>query len=230
MSSRRSSVEAKMQRTSWKVRKSSTVTACPVVVSLCSWKGRRHLRNGKIQCWTGDLERKPRKAEETGEIFGRGGEFSQEKWKVPRWVMFDGHGRKCFCVTHSGIVFHSLFPPEDFFSLLASCLKCKMLFGKKKKCELLFKNVKKRYFGKGKKKIPSCLDYKNIRTILLVQSCACCTPSPPTLVSGTLQFLEGFQSGSGWIWKHLSLPSAHPGTSLPLLAPCHPCFGCPPKC
>uniref|UniRef100_A0A8V1AB35 Uncharacterized protein n=1 Tax=Gallus gallus TaxID=9031 RepID=A0A8V1AB35_CHICK len=57
LSSLRSSVEAKMQRTSWKVRKSSTVTACPVVVSLCSWKGRR------------------------------GGEFSQEQWKVPQWVV-----------------------------------------------------------------------------------------------------------------------------------------------
>lgn len=39
LSSRRSSVEAKTHRTSWKVRNSSTVTACPVVVSLCSWKG-----------------------------------------------------------------------------------------------------------------------------------------------------------------------------------------------
>lgn len=32
----RSSVDAKMHRTSWKVRKSSMVTACPVVVSLYS--------------------------------------------------------------------------------------------------------------------------------------------------------------------------------------------------
>lgn len=42
---------------------------------------------GKFSAWTGDLEGKPRKAGEMGEIFGRGGEFPQEQWKVPQWVV-----------------------------------------------------------------------------------------------------------------------------------------------
>lgn len=62
LSSRRSSVEAKMHRTSWKVRKSSTVTACPVVVSLCSWNGGKNVSCGRrglgtgLEMWRGHPE------------------------------------------------------------------------------------------------------------------------------------------------------------------------------
>lgn len=121
---------------------------------------------GKFSAWTGDLERKPRKAEETGEICGGGGEFSQEKWEVPQWATSDGHGRKRFCVTHLGIVFSTL-SPRGFFSLFASCLKCKMPFGKKKNIYKLLLKKKRDILVQKKTIIPSCFplfDYKNTLT------------------------------------------------------------------